>query len=51
MVTSVWRQRFRQVWLKEEDANTHFFHLSLNDRRLLNQILRVQVGTQEYVGT
>ena len=45
-----WRQRSRQLWLKEGDANTCFFHLVANGRRRMNQILRIRVGTQQHSG-
>ena len=45
-----WRQRSRQLWLKEGDANIRFFHLATNGRRRGNQISRIRVGTQQYSG-
>ena len=45
-----WRQRSRQLWLKEGDANTRFFHLVANGRRRVNQISSIRVGTQQYSG-
>ena len=41
-----WGQRSRQLWLKEGDTNTRFFHLVANGQRRMNQILRIKVGTQ-----
>ena len=46
-----WRQRSRQLWLHEGDANTKFFHMSAIGRRRQNQITKVTVGDQEHVGS
>ena len=39
-----WRQRSRLLWLAAGDANTRFFHQSLNGRRRQNCIRRLQIG-------
>ena len=35
---SLWRQKSRVQWVKEGDANTHFFHLKASARRRKNHI-------------
>ena len=44
-----WRQRSGQLYFREGDANTRFFHLTANGRRRANQVLRAQVEDQEFV--
>ena len=31
-----WRQKSREIWLKEEDKNTRFFHQMANAHRMRN---------------
>ena len=38
-----WHERSRQLWLKEGDANTKFFHLAASARRRFNLISSVKV--------
>lgn len=33
-----WRQRAKQMWLKEGDQNNKYFHCAMKNRRSLNQI-------------
>ncbi|GLT40913.1 hypothetical protein SLA2020_150100 [Shorea laevis] len=43
---SMWRQKARITWIKDGDANTRFFHRSVNGRRRRNDIVSLQVGDQ-----
>ncbi|KAK1297873.1 hypothetical protein QJS10_CPB14g00976 [Acorus calamus] len=38
-----WRQRSREIWLKEGDSNTNFFHAAANGRRRINKITQLNV--------
>lgn len=40
----IFKQKSREVWLKEGDRNTRFFHASIIARRIRNEILEVQVN-------
>ena len=42
-----WWQWSRQLWLRERDANTRFFHAAANGLRQANYISRLIVGDQE----
>ena len=38
-----WRQKSREIWLKEGDKNTKFFHQMENAHRRRNQLNRIKV--------
>ena len=38
----MWRQKSREVWLKEGDRNTKFFHTSTINKRRINKIDRIK---------
>ncbi|OMO64558.1 hypothetical protein CCACVL1_21676 [Corchorus capsularis] len=37
-----WRQRAKQLWIKEGDRNTSFFHKFASNRKAENSVLRIQ---------
>ena len=46
-----WRQKSREIWLKEGDRNTGFFHKMANSHRKRNNIDRIRIGDQWLTGT
>lgn len=36
-----WRDKSREVWLKDGDSNSKFFHTLINTRRIVNKIEEV----------
>ena len=46
-----WRQKSRELWLKEGDGNTRFFHNMANSHRKRNNIDRIRIGDQWLTGT
>ncbi|RVX03382.1 hypothetical protein CK203_019920 [Vitis vinifera] len=39
-----WRQKSREVWLKERDRNTSFFHMMANAHRRRNNMERIRIN-------
>ena len=46
-----WRQKSREIWLKEGDRNNGFFHKMANYHRKMNNIDRICIGDQWLTGT
>ena len=45
-----WRQKSREIWLKEGDRNTGFFHKMAKSHRKRNNIDRIRIGDQWLTG-
>ena len=39
-----WRQKSREIWLKEGDRNTGLFHKMANSHKRRNTIERIRIG-------
>ena len=44
MEETSWRQKSREIWLKEGDKNTGFFQRMTNSHRRRNSIDRIHIG-------
>ena len=39
-----WRQKSREIWLKDGDRNTSFFHRKTNAHRRRNQLSKIKIN-------
>ncbi|KAL0411811.1 UNVERIFIED_CONTAM: putative mitochondrial protein [Sesamum latifolium] len=44
-----WKQRSKDLWLKEGDRNTHFFHNKASNRFQRNMILKLKGANEQWV--
>ena len=50
MEETSWRQKSREIWLKEGDKNTGFFHKMANSHKRRNTINRILIGGVGLIG-
>ena len=43
------KQKSRELWLKEGEKNTRFFHLSILQRRQKNQIIEIKLDNGSWI--
>ena len=44
-----WKQKSRELWLKEGDRNSKFFHLSTLVRKRRNSIVKIKLDNVEWI--
>ena len=44
-----WRHKSREIWLKEEDRNTGFFHRMANSHKRRNSIRSIRINGRRFV--
>ena len=49
LVEVSWRQKSREIWLKEWDRNTGFFHRMANSHRRRNSISSIRINRRRFV--
>lgn len=46
---TIWKQKSRELWVKDGDRNSKFFHLSTSIRRRKNQICAIKDGNSDWI--
>ena len=50
MEETSWRQKSREIWVKEGDRNVGFFHRMVNSHKRRNTINRIRIGGEWFEG-
>ena len=50
MEETSWRQKSREIWVKEGDRNIGFFHRMVNSHKRRNTINRIRIGGEWFEG-